>query len=433
MRLIACFRLLLSAVLLMAVTASLAAGQATYSITDLNILPGGNYSFPSAMNNSGQVTGFGDVASGQFHAFLYSSGTMIDLGTLPGDTASFGYGINDAGQVTGESRVNDAAAAGLGFLYSAGTMTSLGLLPGDTYSLGLGINNLGQITGISETASGGACCQHAFLYAGGVISDIGTLGGPSSSGFAINNSGQITGYSDVDVDGLTVEHAFFYPNSNGQMTDLGVSSGDTNPDYLGIAINDAGQIAVNSTNNFAAAGRHAYIYTGGSLVSLGTLPGGTFSYGAGIGSAGQVVGYADGSGFGEHAFLYSNSTMTDLNTQIPANSGWTLLTAIAMNNAGQIVGQGIIGGAVHAYLLTPPTIAGLMVQTQSFNLPFGTENSLLAKLHAATAAGPGSAACSDFNDFIAEVQAQSGKKLTVTQANQLITTATQVEVAQGCS
>lgn len=125
--------------------------------------------------------------------------------------------------------------------------------------------------------------------------------------------------------------------------------------------------------------------------------------------------------------------MTDVNTLIPARSGWTLLTAIAMNKAGQIVGQGTIGAAVHAYELTPPTIAGLTVQIQSFNLPFGTENSFLAKLQAATAAGPGSAACSDFNDFIAEVRAQSGKKLTVTQANQLISTATQVEVAQGCS
>lgn len=426
------FRLLLGAGMLIAVTASPASSQATYSITDLNTLPNGSYSFPSAINNSGQVTGFGDVATGQFHAFLYISGTMIDLGTLPGDSASFGYGINDASQVTGESRVNSAACCGLGFLYSAGPLTSLGTLMGDSYSLGLGINNLGQVTGFSSPAVG-SCCEQAFLYSGGVMSDIGTLGGPTSGGWAINNSGQITGYSDVVVNGVTVEHAFLYTISNGKMMDLGVGANDNNPDYLGVAINDAGQIAVNSTNNFASAARHAYLYAGGALASLGTLPGGTLSYAEGIGSAGQVVGYADGLGFSEHAFLYSNGLMTDLNTQIPPNSGWTLLTAASINNAGQIVGQGTIGAAVHAYLLTPPTISGLAVQTQSFNLPFGTANSLLTKLQAAEAAGAGSAACSDFDDFIAEVQAQSGKKLTVAQANQLIATATQVEVAQGCS
>ena len=79
------------------------------------------------------------------------------------------------------------------------------------------------------------------------------------------------------------------------------------------------------------------------------------------------------------------------------------------------------------------TIPGLTVQLQTFNLPFGTANSLLTKLHAAEASGPGSAACSDLSDFIAEVHAQSGKKLTVAQANQLIAIATQVEAAEGCS
>lgn len=79
------------------------------------------------------------------------------------------------------------------------------------------------------------------------------------------------------------------------------------------------------------------------------------------------------------------------------------------------------------------SIPGLTVQLQSFNLPFGTTSSLLAKLQAAEAAGPGSAACSDLNDFIAEVQAQSGKKLAVAQANELITIAIQVEAAGGCS
>jgi hypothetical protein len=79
------------------------------------------------------------------------------------------------------------------------------------------------------------------------------------------------------------------------------------------------------------------------------------------------------------------------------------------------------------------TIPGLTVQLQSFNLPFGTASSLLAKLQAAEAAGPSSAACSDLSDFIAEAQAQSGKRLTVAQANELITTAIQVEVARGCS
>lgn len=80
-----------------------------------------------------------------------------------------------------------------------------------------------------------------------------------------------------------------------------------------------------------------------------------------------------------------------------------------------------------------PTLADLRAQLKSFNLPFGIENSLKEKLRAAKAAGPGSSACSDLNDFIAEAHAQSGKKLTVAQANELIAIALQVEMAKGCS
>lgn len=46
--------------------------------------------------------------------------------------------------------------------------------------------------------------------------------------------------------------------------------------------------------------------------------------------------------------------MTDLNTLIPENSGWTLLEANGINNNGQIVADGKgADGYTHALLLTP--------------------------------------------------------------------------------
>ncbi|HEY3701676.1 MAG TPA: hypothetical protein VGL32_05420, partial [Acidimicrobiales bacterium] len=47
--------------------------------------------------------------------------------------------------------------------------------------------------------------------------------------------------------------------------------------------------------------------------------------------------------------------MTDLNSLIPAGSGWVLDQARAINDAGQIVGWGTINGHEHAFLLTPTT------------------------------------------------------------------------------
>jgi hypothetical protein len=44
----------------------------------------------------------------------------------------------------------------------------------------------------------------------------------------------------------------------------------------------------------------------------------------------------------------------DLNTLIiPEDSGWYLVCAQGVNDAGEITGFGMINGEVHAYLATP--------------------------------------------------------------------------------
>lgn len=48
------------------------------------------------------------------------------------------------------------------------------------------------------------------------------------------------------------------------------------------------------------------------------------------------------------------SETIDLNSLLPPNSGWTLLTATAINAGGQITGMGLMGGQPRAYRLSPP-------------------------------------------------------------------------------
>ena len=45
--------------------------------------------------------------------------------------------------------------------------------------------------------------------------------------------------------------------------------------------------------------------------------------------------------------------MVNLNDRIDPNLGWTLLEARSLNDLGQIVGSGLIGGQEHAFLMTP--------------------------------------------------------------------------------
>ncbi|HEY7314840.1 MAG TPA: DUF3466 family protein [Gemmataceae bacterium] len=103
--------------------------------------------------------------------------------------------------------------------------------------------------------------------------------------------------------------------------------------------------------SFPSSAKAEYVVT-----DLGTF-GGTVSSASGINDAGQVVGTATTSDNTSHAFLYSNGTMTDLNSLLPSNSGFSyLVAATAINDNGQIVGYGLTtSGQYDAFLLTPET------------------------------------------------------------------------------
>jgi hypothetical protein len=82
--------------------------------------------------------------------------------------------------------------------------------------------------------------------------------------------------------------------------------------------------------------------------------------------------------------------------------------------------------------------ASLIALVQSFNLAQGITNSLDAKLQnvldalSAANAGNRADACNRLAAFINNVSAQSGKQLTIDQANQLIAKANRIRAVQGC-
>jgi probable HAF family extracellular repeat protein len=129
-------------------------------------------------------------------------------------------------------------------------------------------------------------------------------------------------------------------------------------------LNDAGQLVgspgVGGMHRVHGAGR-AFLYDSGTgtTTDIGTLPGYDNSYAAAINNAGQVVGSAwlpdSEADLIRRAFLYDHRTgvISDLNDLIPQGTGWDLMDAFDISDVGQIVGQGLIDGEMHGFVLTP--------------------------------------------------------------------------------
>jgi probable HAF family extracellular repeat protein len=108
-----------------------------------------------------------------------------------------------------------------------------------------------------------------------------------------------------------------------------------------------------ATINASAGTWTPYISGPGSGTDLGTL-GGASAVANALNNSNQVVGWSQTASGAQHAFLYSNGTMQDLNLLIPPLSGITLISGVGIDSAGDIVAYGTnSSGQTNEYFLTP--------------------------------------------------------------------------------
>lgn len=321
---------------------------------------------PQDVNNSGVVVGLRTTANSQTTAFRYTTATG-QMEALKGVAA---YAVNDAGQVAGNT------------LVGAFLMNASGSMKTWNEKVAYGLNNMGQVSGAMAGINPyrpRPVPYNPAVYDGfqwsrisiaqvyprgrrlGVYADIYQLADINDQGVAV---GRKSRYGLSGSAGIMISPPYSISSFSNvtYLRDSTVSLGAAS------AINNSNMV-VGTTNGSV----QAYLYDGTSAKTLGTLAGGMYSGATDINEANTVVGFS-GTANGDHAFVYkSGSVMEDLNDLVNAPQ-WVLVSAMAINDMGDIVGNGLLNGQPHGFLLTNGTVAPLpmppsTVQPQVPSLP----------------------------------------------------------------
>jgi len=301
-----------------------------YTVTDIGTF-GGTTSFGYGLSSNGYVTGTASNSSGATQMFLWENGTLIDI-TPSGSSLYFSpTGVNSSGVVAGYYENGNPQA----FVDNNGSFSYPSL--GGSYSVADGINDQGQVTGYSQTSSG---AYDAYIYQNGTTTDLTSIYGQEvNTPRAIANSGEhIAGAGYFGTDPYYT--AFLFNGSS--VINLGTLGGSY-ADVGGVSSNGL----VTGWSNDSSGSTDAY-YTDASHV-MHTISGTSGGSGNGINSSGQVVGTLSTGA----PFLYSGGVTYNLNTLL-ATSGWTISTAVRINDSGEILADASNSlGQTHAVLLTP--------------------------------------------------------------------------------
>lgn len=313
--------------MVLCVFASPLIADAGYTIQLLPSLPNSGQDYALGINHSGQVVGYSLVSDG-YRACLWENGVIHDLGAFGYNANGNLVNINDSGQAIGS--VEYPYGQGTDFCVIWQNSQVINFSPEFFVS---NINNSGKVVGSLN--------GHAITWQDGVISNLGELPGCLESyAYSINNLGHVVGcqwYNNGPLPCLW---------KDGAIVDLGSLGGVGQP----WSINDNGQVVggSRSPNGY----HHAFLWENGIMRDL--APESFQSNALSINDLGQIVGnISDSPSSGERGFLWQDGKMVDLYSLISEISGWTKLSAMDINNYGQIAGRGMYGGRLRAFVMTP--------------------------------------------------------------------------------
>ena len=338
---------------LLGLAGSALAGDPTYSYLDLGTL-GGAHSSALGLNDARQVVGWseipGCVTPNGFvcrRAFLWEDGVMTDLGTLPGDEESQARAINASGLIVGTSEADVIFGFGTyhSVTWNGGAPVALPDL-GDGQSFAQDVNDFGLIAGHARDPGVGA--DRAVTWFLGVQNVGATEPHTYNRAIGVNEAGALVGFA----------WNLFQPNdailgSGGTWATIGGLDGP-HQNAEARDLNDTG-LAV-GLQAFPSGAWHPTIWdlVTQKATDLGTLPGFPLGELFDVNDAGLAVGrvYDDAGSFISRAVFFDGSALRDLNELLPAGTNAVLWDAQEVNENGDIVGTALVGGELHAFLLT---------------------------------------------------------------------------------
>jgi len=283
---------------------------------NLGVLSGGRYSYAYGLNNSGTVVGLSTTlvsTTERQHAFIWdTTNNMQDLGVLPTGVTSAGQDINNNNLIAGNANIQSGGYKNRATQWDASTLSS----PDDPQNLGVYSNYT------SSSARG--------------LNDDGDIVGQSSNNFRVD--------------------AIIYDSSSQAINALDHLA-STRPYSRAQAINNTGTI-VGRSQNTSAKNQAVYWDTNYDVSLLGSL-GGDESEALDINNNGQIIGKAkNADGFYQPFFWEEDRGMVDFCSLLSEDDQSTIsyLNLYGINNLGEIVGYGQIGGKTQALVFKPTTV-----------------------------------------------------------------------------
>jgi hypothetical protein len=292
--------------------------------------------------------------------FRWIAGNYDTLTPAGNALSSDALDINSSAEVAGNSPVASTARA---VVWKAGSDAATVLpcldpgCPGNFASAGaLALNDSGTVVGYEVVPGGSfaACggvssCEIPVIWRNGTPTELGSSGGSaldvSSTNIVLVNDGTYANSSSV-----------YHLDNNGQITPVTCLS-------RAYKMNDANVVVGSVLSGSSSVPGY---WEAGTCTPLPLPTGDTTGVANAVNVNGVIVGTTSQAGT-SRAVSWEKSTgaVTDLNTLLPAGSGWVLQQALDVNALGQILGTGTLNGQRRSFILEPASLTGKVTDARS--------------------------------------------------------------------